>query len=559
MTSLHEEVEAELDANYHKIPVPHAHRTVATWYVLTVLEDFLRNLFVLTDSKDVDKVEFQVDAQKYSVRYALDRVRRECKDKSRVDVPLRVLEKHYLAAYSLLEAGVEFKLASQICSSAHAGSVRFVARGSVVEVEFVYADVEKRYAASELIGHASLETTDHSTILYAWVRDYLPRPGVVEAIARSTRLVDRRLAYEFCPALAVALSQELMQQEPLIPKDWRFPWGGTYETMLLINALCIRCAYHWIAVHFGSRFQALRGGGEASLLLVIGKAQLLADLREMCSLDDSLISGFVEYLRLGNEVQSPDPALQPIIPLQDGLLAVPCLMFLSCNHDRNLLVLQNRIQRSEFDRLSRLFEKAMVGELLEVVRTRWPHARANVIIRDGKAFEEIDLLIGDPEKKTLLICECRWMLQPGDPREVQHRKAACREKVGQLSRKIEWLDGRTGQSLDALDISRLANEKWKIEGLVVIRTFGGAFSGEERLPVLTDQVFLQGVRQAQSLDHLASWSQSLAWLPQEGVHFDLVPQSMQLPSKGKQLSFFGFRKLCSAREYREYVEGTLRR
>jgi hypothetical protein len=558
MTTLHEEVEADLDANYHKVPIPHPNSTIAIWYVLTVLEDFLRNLFVFSDSKDAQIVEFQVDAQKYSVRYALDRIRRECKDQSRADVPSRALSKYYVSTYALLEAGVVFKLAIQLCSSAHAGSVRFVDKGRIIAVEFVEDSLDKRYAAAELIGHVSLETVDHSTLLYAWARDHAPCPRVVEAIARSTRFVDRKIVYEFQPTLAVALSQELMQQEVLIPKDWRFLWGGAHETTLLINALCIRCAYHWVAVHFGARFHKARGGGESSLLLVISKTRLLSDLRDMCSLKESAISQFVEYLKFGNAVQSPDPALQPIVSLHDGLLAIPCLMFLSCNHDRNLLTLQNRVERDQFNRLSRLFEQVMVGELLEVVRPRWPNSRGNVTIRDGKEFEEIDLLVGDPESKTLLVCECRWMLQPGDPREVQNRKEACWEKVSQLSRKIEWLSKRKVHSLDALGIARSPHEQWKIEGIVVIKTFGGALSRDGRLPVLPDHVFVQGVRLSRSLEHLASWSQSLLWLPQEGVHFGLVPQTMQLPSKGKQLTFFGFQKLCTVREYRDHVDDTLR-
>jgi hypothetical protein len=93
----------------------------------------------------------------------------------------------------------------------------------------------------------------------------------------------------------------------------------------------------------------------------------------------------------------------------------------------------------------------------------------------------------------------------------------------------------------------------------VIKTFGGALSSDERLPVLPDHVFVQGVKQSRSLAHLVSWSQSLIWLPQEGVHFRLVPQTMRLPSKGKQLTFFGFQKLCTVREYRDHVDETLRR
>ncbi|OGS91905.1 MAG: hypothetical protein A2061_09535 [Gallionellales bacterium GWA2_59_43] len=70
-TSLLRYVEADLDANYHRFAVPHPNTAIATWYLLTALEDNLRNLFVLTEDSDAPIVEFHTDRQKYSARFAL--------------------------------------------------------------------------------------------------------------------------------------------------------------------------------------------------------------------------------------------------------------------------------------------------------------------------------------------------------------------------------------------------------------------------------------------------------------------------------------------------------
>jgi hypothetical protein len=193
----------------------------------------------------------------------------------------------------------------------------------------------------------------------------------------------------------------------------------------------------------------------------------------MCSLGEVRIRRFVEYLTYGFAAKSPDPALQPLVMLAEGMVAVPCVLYLSSNYERNLLGLQARIDPGAFDRMSQLFEADMVRDLLVAIHPRWPHVKANAIVRDGGTFEEIDLLIADPQSRTLIACELRWMLQPGDPRDVQNRKAACKEKVRQLARKLEWLQPRLQLALDTLEIPTTDRDRWDVEGAVVIKTFGG--------------------------------------------------------------------------------------
>ncbi|WP_343602131.1 hypothetical protein [Roseateles sp.] len=556
-TPLHEAVEMDLDANYHAVAIAHPNRAVAIWYLLTVLEDSFRGLFTLTDDEHAPIVEFQLDSQKYSARFALDRIRQECTDKSSASTPARVIPKLYIKTAELLQAGVDFKAANQLCSAAHAGTVLFTEGDQTIDIVFDDIHHDRRYAALELLGHMPLDVIDHSANLYAWARREELRPAIVEAIARSTRISSQRVLYAYDPRLAVALAEEMMQPPSMVPEGWRFPWGGPYETILLINAMCVRCMYHWIAVHFGAGLHGLRGGGEASLLHVTTMPQLVADLDAMCSLGEPRIRSFLQYLSYGYAAKTPDPAMQSIVTLTDGAVAVPCLLYLSSNYERNLLGLQARIDSKTFDGMSKLFEADMVRDLLEKIRPRWPLAKGNLTVRADRGFEEIDLLVADPSSRTILVCELRWMLQPGDPREVQNRKNACREKVGQLARKLQWVQARTRLALDALAVASADAADWRIDGVVVIKTFGGTLSDNVKIPIMTERIFMQGMQNASSLRHFADWSQSLHWLPQEGVHFRIVPQEMPLSALGKHLVAFGIEKLLPLRTYVEFVERSL--
>jgi hypothetical protein len=277
----------------------------------------------------------------------------------------------------------------------------------------------------------------------------------------------------------------------------------------------------------------------------------------MCSLDLPVIRKFIGYLTFGHGVQAPDPALQPIVSLGEGRIAIPCLLFLSSNYERNLLTLQARIDAPIFDRLSGLFEEAMVSGLLPLVKNRWPAAKGNVMVRDGNELEEIDLLVPEPETKTLLLCELRWMLQPGDPREVHNRKKVCREKVAQLERKMRWLSVRKSNALQLLGLSAENAAEWQLAGVVSVDAFGGVLSQNADIPVLPNNIFKRGLEKAFSLSGFVLWSKSLLWLPKEDEHFRIVPQSTDLPGFDKPLLTFGIEKLCSPMSYSAFVDRSL--
>lgn len=553
-TQLHEAVEADLDHNYHSVPVAHPNKAIATWYLCTVLEDNLRLLLTRTPDADASVVELHLDRQKYAARFALARIKDECKDHSSVLLPRRVVPKLYLKSMSLLMAGIDYMGATQLCSAAHVGTLRFEECDERIDIVVNTANHDKRYAALELVGHFVPDMVDHTARLYAWSRSEELVPPVVSAIARLAQVVGDTIVYEYEPSFAVGLSEEMSQPPEMVPEGWIFPWGGRKETQLLINALCVRCMYHWISVEFGAQLNQLRGGGEASLFFVTAKSRLIQDLNEMCSLGESVIRSFVQYLTYGFSMNIPDPALQPIIPLGDGMVGIPCLMFLSSNYERNLLSLQARIDSSTFDSKSKLFEDGMVRDLLQKILPRWPLAKGNVTVRSDGKFEEIDLLIADPSSQTLLVCELRWMLQPGDPREVNNRKKVCWEKVQQLARKVSWLRQRKEAALSVLNIEGVDTQTWQVEGVVVIQTFGGALSRKPEFPIMPSAGFVQGIEHADSLRHFASWSQSLSWLPQEGVHFRMVPQEMDLSALSKPLVVSGIEKLCSPQKYANFVK-----
>jgi hypothetical protein len=135
-----------------------------------------------------------------------------------------------------------------------------------------------------------------------------------------------------------------------------------------------------------------------------------------------------------------------------------------------------------------------------------------------KGSEEIDLLLIDEAARSILLGELRWMLQPGDVREVLNRKRVVREKVTQARRKLAGARAATEEVLRKLG---LPSGAWTINAVVIIDGFGGTASDHPKeIPVVPREVFIRVVDAALDLEHAHAVMSTPLWLPREGVDFE---------------------------------------
>jgi hypothetical protein len=541
--------EVAADTAFASQQLPHPNSHVSAWYFLTVSEDSQRLLFAnLGKQMDDWRVEYFLDRYKFSLRHCLLALRREARDTTVMPLPANVVPELYERTHHFLAAGIDYSDVAQICSSAHSGSSRIVDEEPGFAVELNQQLLDKRYGALELMRQSGGELViPWCGVLWFWIRHSEQAPLTVRQIAESTRLSRRRIRYVFEPELSRQLGQSLPQQPFLIPDGWRFPWGGRHETTLLINALCLRVAYHVIAVHFGAARIRLRGGAESDICFCISDEELVHDIYTNSSLEPVQIRKFVEYLTYARGVDSPDQALQPLVPLGGNRLGVAGIGLLSSNVERNLLTLQARLEPRLFDSQSSLFEIEMTRDLRFTIEQKWQRVAANRKFQLGGASEEIDLLVCEPETRTVLVLELRWMLPPADPREVQIKKRTCFEKVEQAKRKVAAANSDIARLLRvAFGITTKPSEAWNVFGAVVVQGYGGAISQRDLIPVIPDWVLKAGICSAPSLLHLANWMQSLTWLPVEGRDFDVQESNDLL---GIQIRHLGLAPIRQGRDY----------
>lgn len=516
------------DDAFESHQLPHPNGYIARWYLLTVAEDSQRIALCTPFEDEAEgRVEFIVDRSKYSLRSCLARVAALASDWSALPLPNKAIPQLYERAQSLFLAGIDHAVVSQICGSAYNDRVVVTENAGVFRVDLVEGKIDTSYGALEAMRQSAGEFFQpHYTLFWMWNAMEETRPAAAWQIAESTRLKGRRIRYEYDQKLAIALAGELAQAPFLLPDAWQFSWGGRHETTVLVNALSVRLFYHLAAIQFGSQRFKLRGGAEHDLCLVQDREQWLEDIELMSSVERPRISQFLDQLTYGQGMTNPDQALQPFVPLGHQQLAVGPLGWLSSNQERNLLSLQARLQPKDFNRQSSLFEKQMTDKLVAATQAKWPLVVAGRRHTGSQTKEEIDVLVCEPATKTVLALELRWMLPPGDPREVQQRATVCLEKVDQARVKREFVKRNLAVILkNAFAIEAVDASAWSVDSLVVIEGFGGTLSSDPEVPVIPEWVLLAGMNATSTLRDVVPWAKGLTWLPRTGRDYEVVDEA----------------------------------
>jgi len=545
-------LEIAIDSSFSSFDVPTRNLWQCRWLLLTVAEDTLRNLMSDLDNEgDKPLVETVVDRFKYGLKYALVRLDINCPDRSTWSQPFCSDRKGYCCSHALVEAGIEFAAGSHICILAHSGDIELEQSGSAISVNTKPSTIGPQYGAMEILRHEPTDDPDFGSILYAFLRTRTEDlPSTIAQIIDSARLKKRRVLYRYDEGLAILLAQCLPQQPTIAPASWIVPWGDRNQTILLSNAFILRCLYHLIAVHGVASRRQLTGGAEDCLCLVLHNTQLVADLELMSSLQPDRIRSFVDTITYGRNTENPDPALQPIVPIGAGRIAIPCIHVLTSNLERNYLSLQSRTDTANFDRQSKVFEAEMIAALLPAIRKQWPHSWPNVQFSSKSTTEEIDICCVDSTSRTILLIELRWMIPPGDPREIQNRRRACLAKTNQIARKCGHVRMHVAGLLSKLDLPADGGP-WVVRGIVLIEGFGGTRSKLPSFPIIPTYPFRIGLSKHKNLAKFHDWIASLVWLPQEGLHFEIVQKSQ---SYGElELLTPGIARLGDRGAYLEYL------
>jgi hypothetical protein len=528
-------LEARMDTEFENTPLPGTNIYQTRWAICTVGEDIHR-FAILKAAQDWYKPEnrqvqsrliARVDRYKYELRHALDLCEKKLSH-TEITSSGKIDEKSYEVAWRLFQAADQFAYATRVFSSYRSGFSQFYRDTNSGVIRLNRTGRNIAYYVLEYMAQA-----DSSEINPLWiVVPPFAGPAVevpednsvwewsdtIHAIVRRAKIKNSNIKYQIVTKIGRELLKQFQQETSLLPDNWCLPWGNGSEARAFFQALQTRCFYHLLSIHFGAARAHLFGCGIGQICLRIDKRNLIDDIVRIGDLSPKTVSSFIDALIFGMGTTSPDPALQPFIPVAPDQYAIPCTLILSSNWQRNLLSLHARVSSRTFDASSSVFEKKMTTKLMDRLPTPI-YSRANVTISGEAQTEEIDLVLVDSESETILICELRWMIQPGDAREVLNRMSVCYEKVEQAERKLTFSKSHISLLTNILDLDPTKN--WKLNAAVVIEGFGGIPSPRpNETPIVPVEVFVRIFGLISDLDKAHAFLCSTLWLPRLGLDFE---------------------------------------
>jgi len=521
------------------VPLPIDNQALAIWHLCTVVEDSIRlRLEYLRSSSigqeelitEINHTQFFVDRQGYTLKHALNAILNRLESKSLPDSwKPKVDDEIFRKACEFMEASFDYSLAVAAFSNYHSGNhTKCTFDSSKKLLEFEFDEYERAYWALHVFMSSRSNNETSLTYLAQFILWFLNPSLWPDGVKQAVYDICRRgltVKYRFNSPIIKSLMDELSSPPQLVPKEWGFPWATLQESRQFMKALQAWCMYHLLMVHFGSLHLSVKGLGVASLCPVIGQRQFVREMAILSDLKTSTVENIIQFLELGIAVDTPDPVLQPLIPVAERVFAIPAMNTISSAYERNLLVLHARVDKPSFDLQSKSFEEGMTQTLIQTIGKRFPFHKTNTFIPFQGQAGEVDLIIADPMVHTILVGELRWFLPPGDPREHIIKKKECIKKVQQLKPKVLAVQKNSLETLELLGVSSREIDKsdWAVVGVVIVDGYSGVLSPTVDIPIVPQYVFIEGIQKCANLHVFHDWLCSLVWLPQNKTHFVYKP------------------------------------
>lgn len=515
------DIEKIFDDRYSKVRIPADSRDLAKWLISTISEDSL--LILSKSEKSNHLISVLADKFKYSIKYAFSRIDSELDTKNGA-IQHIITSGQYEETNKILIAGIDFYSANLICSLVHEGLASYSCKGELIELKDLGFWKKPAYSVLEM---TALERSQQEYTFEKFISifNFPIDTKFHNALKDQCEVFEGVISYKFDPDLCKEFSKSIPVFKQSIPDDWIFPWSSGLVSKRLLWALSVRCTFHLTTIRKAASYFSVQGGGLESLCMLTDEQTLAFELSELCGVEHGNALSFVRALSLGEGTRTADPALQPLIKLSDGRLIIGCLNVLTNRQDRNLLSLHARVCKKSFDNQSSVFEQLMISKIQSSPKNRMFILKPNFHIPGAKEVGDLDVVFCDTRSKVILVCELRWVIQPGDPREIMTKARACIEKVGKITRKVEKARERIQGILDVTLQPGVDKSEWSVKGVILIDGYAGVESTDPNFPIMPLDIFIEGMKFFTRLDRLHAWAESLKWLPQNNIHYTCETKS----------------------------------
>jgi hypothetical protein len=481
----------------------------ALWHLLAVYEDFQ---FVpsITQVHTRREDEALIDNVKFYLKDALYWVRSACP--AGTGIPSSIDWDDYEDGCRLLILASEYDHFVAAYTYASYGVIGLDVSGKSLVVDSDLLKDSRFEAYDRLIGKY-----DVKEFLQQFDRELQHR--LKREIGRYVEMRDGRFRIstkENILAPAVAHFSAVVDQAFTLPPDWsftRFSLGEFRRVFEHIGALAL---IQYLGRHSAAALGA-PGLGISDCLLTLNPEELASMIQRRTSIRRDIVSAILSTLTYGSypRLRLPDPALQPLIPIDTGFICVPPMLVITSNPERNLIALANRVpaEQAVYDRLKDQKETLMRERILSQIKQFRLRSWSGKFV-GKKDLPDVDLVLIDDNKRACLVLELKWFVEPAEAREVIQRSEELATGVHQALEIKRVLDE------DSLPSSGLGISGYRRQHAVVSANSIGMYWNQNLdIPIINERHLVRKLLASGNLVDTIDWLNERGFLPREGVHY----------------------------------------
>src|ERR1039458_9435747 len=299
-------VEAEIDGEYRSNPLLLQPRAQAVWALLSSVEEWSIAPFVSGKMRSVHDHGSGVDNQINVLKYTLHWITKGCATSGKL---VQAYEPtRYKAASELIKLAQQYRAFTAVFEYWHQSELQLELDGNRLVTRHSFSTDVEYEAYKILMGNRGEQKPPSEA-------DHL-----YEMIDSAVRVDRNRFELRVTPRLVITVMKTFEQhflERFALPEEWQFSrytmrdFRTVYLTMFTLSALQSRARV--VAIQSGCpNF----GIADAVLVLVTAKRDLVQRVARYSGVDAAIVRAIFDDLEYGGARQrTPDPALQPLIPL----------------------------------------------------------------------------------------------------------------------------------------------------------------------------------------------------------------------------------------------------
>ena len=502
------EIEKEVDLWYLNNPLIKLDFAQAAWYFLAFCEELIIREVVEGTDTSLQYVALVADNlvvhMKYPMRWLYDSCQPNGIPSQKYDADL------YQAAWDLSKLSQQYEGFELAFTQASIGNVKLELEDNTV------------IATQELRRNTCYDAYDRLA-KYSQPPQEIDPSLVIETIAQSLKIQEDQFSYQLNPKI-VKICMEVLEPDLSrrfqLPQDWQFTrymLKDFHTIALVLNAMAF--------IHFQARvmaaYQGCEGLGYSNSLIVMSRDELLRRLIRYSGLSESVVSAIIEDLTYGaRKIRNPDPAIQPLVLLNENLYAISPNLILSSASERNFVVLLNKIpeERRHYSGLVEQKEKLLRNEIIQgsepfSIRPFWGR------VPTWDTFPDVDLAMISETEKQCLVLELKSFVDPAEVREVVEKS----EEIEKGIKQAKLLRSQTNSDPEPLYRALNIDSSYSIEFAVAsANSIGLVHIQDETIPVIRASHLISKLQQVKSLKDVIEWLVTREYLPEEGKHYETI-------------------------------------